>query len=100
MKPLILLFGGLLLWTSTAFAAGTHYRVMVDGLACPFCAYGIEKKLSQLEGVDQLHTDIKKGEVTITMKDGKTLTAEAVGEAVKTAGFKLHSLETVAEDKP
>lgn len=34
----------LLLWSLAALAAGTQYAMRVDGLACPYCAYGIEKK--------------------------------------------------------
>ena len=33
-------------WGAAAFADGTRYELRVDGLACPFCAYGIEKKLT------------------------------------------------------
>lgn len=34
---------GLMLLASSVYAAGPSYRIEVDGLACPFCAYGIEK---------------------------------------------------------
>ena len=30
------------------------YVVGIDGLACPFCAYGIEKQIQKLEGVEQV----------------------------------------------
>ena len=36
--------------SAAAMAASPAYRLLVDGLACPFCAYGIEKKLSAIEG--------------------------------------------------
>ena len=42
----------------TAFADGHVYRLRVDGLACPFCAYGVEKKLSSVKGVEKLTLDI------------------------------------------
>ncbi len=32
-----------LLLPLSAFAAPSQYQLRVDGLACPFCAYGIEK---------------------------------------------------------
>lgn len=28
-----------------AWSAETRYELRVDGLACPYCAYGIEKKM-------------------------------------------------------
>ena len=44
-------------------AAPVTYQLRVDGLACPFCAYGIEKKLGALEGVQSVETNIKDGVV-------------------------------------
>jgi len=29
-------------------------RVQVDGLSCPFCAYGLEKKLRRVDNVAEL----------------------------------------------
>ncbi|HKJ69710.1 MAG TPA: hypothetical protein VKA68_17270, partial [bacterium] len=29
--------------------------IQVKGLACPFCAYGLEKKLGKLNGVKQVY---------------------------------------------
>ena len=43
MNKLILLPLFLLLWSASLFAAGDQYALGVDGLGCPFCAYGIEK---------------------------------------------------------
>jgi hypothetical protein len=37
-------------------ATGPSYRLEVAGLACPFCAYGIEKQLYRLEGIAQVET--------------------------------------------
>ena len=51
MKKWILAMAMALIWNVAAFAAGTEYQLRVDGLACPFCAYGIEKKLKKTEGV-------------------------------------------------
>ena len=38
---------------TTALAGQPRYNLSVDGLACPFCAYGIEKELAGLDGVAQ-----------------------------------------------
>lgn len=53
-----------------AWAAGPSYRIEVAGLACPFCAYGIKKKLNAIKGVERLETNIREGTVIVTMKDG------------------------------
>lgn len=85
----------LVLFATTVFAAPTVYQLRVDGLACPFCAYGIEKKLNAIEGVEHLETNIKDGTVIVTMKDGVTLDEASAKQAVKEAGFSLRKLEQV-----
>ncbi len=65
------------------------YTLQVDGLACPFCAYGIEKQLSAIEGVVTVETDIKSGTLTVTMQPGSTLTEGAARKAVEAAGFTM-----------
>ena len=69
------------------------YTVEVDGLACPFCAYGIEKQLSAIEGVESVETDIKSGAVIVTMAPGSTLDEDAARKAVEAAGFTLRGFQ-------
>lgn len=80
---------------SLAWAVPSQYRVHVNGLSCPFCAYGIEKKFNQIPGVGKLQTDIAKGTVTVTMKDGAKLDKATAAKAVKDAGFALGGFEEV-----
>lgn len=85
-------------WFATAaFAAGPIYKIEVSGLACPFCAYGIEKKLNAIGGVENLATNIEDGTVTVTMKDGATLDKAAAEKAVKEAGFTLNGFAEVTQ---
>lgn len=69
------------------------YTLYADGLACPFCAYGIEKQLFAIEGVAAVETDLKTGTVTITMRDGATLDEPVARTAVEAAGFTLRGFE-------
>ena len=78
--------------STAAFAGGRQYALAVDGLACPFCAYGVEKRLSAIEGVESVETDVKSGQVVVTLAEGKTLSEEVARQAVKDAGFTLRSL--------
>lgn len=72
-------------------ATGNEYQLGIDGLACPFCTYGIEKQLLKLDGVAELETDLAGGLVTIRMQEGKTLTEAEAERAVEKAGFELRS---------
>ncbi|MBI1330933.1 MAG: copper chaperone [Alphaproteobacteria bacterium] len=76
-------------------AAPARYKIVVDGLACPFCAYGIEKKLNAIDGVRNVQTDIASETVTVTMAPGKTLDKAAAARAIKDAGFTMHDFEDV-----
>jgi len=78
-------------WVATAaLAAGPSYRIEVAGLACPFCAYGIEKELNAIDGVERVETSIREGTVIVTMKDGTALDEATAKRAVKDAGFTLN----------
>ncbi len=67
------------------------YALQVDGLACPFCAYGVEKKLSSIDGVGEINVDIKKGQVIVNMSDGSILSESLAREQVEKAGITLPS---------
>ncbi|MBI4195070.1 MAG: heavy-metal-associated domain-containing protein [Betaproteobacteria bacterium] len=91
---------GLVLTSTSAFATSQGYKLRVDGLACPFCAYGIEKKLSAIKGVQRVEVDIATGIVTVTMAEGTTLDETAAKKAVKDAGFSLRGFERAQVGAP
>ena len=85
------------------FAAPTQYQLRVDGLACPFCAYGIEKELNRTDGVESIRIDINAGTVTVTMAEGGTMTEAQASRIVEDAGFTLGGFEEAlaqASNKP
>jgi mercuric ion binding protein len=75
----------------TANAADTRYELRVDGLACPYCAYGVEKKIKALEGVDEASVEIRLNEgVVIFQADTPAPITEAkLKTLVNDAGFTL-----------
>ena len=77
------------------YAAGIEYQIGVDGVACPFCVYGIEKQLSKLEGIQRIDVDIKNGLVLVMMEDDSSLSEVSIRDAVKNAGFSLRSFTQV-----
>jgi mercuric ion binding protein len=84
---------GLVLMSASAFAAQQAYKLHVDGLACPFCAYGIEKKLNAIKGVQGVGVNIVSGTVNVTMAEGASLDEATAKQAVKDAGFTLRKFE-------
>ncbi len=71
------------------------YKVYVDGLSCPFCTYGIEKKFSTVQGVEKIDIDLKTGTTVITMAAGTTLNETTARKTVEAAGFTLRDFEEV-----
>lgn len=72
---------------SPALANIAHYDVRVDGIACPFCAYGLEKKLKKLPGVTNLDIDLDAGRASFDVAAETVLMPTPVREAVREAGF-------------
>ncbi len=92
MKKLMAILMLALVWNAAAFAAGTQYQMRVDGLACPYCAYGIEKKLKKIKGVDKIDVDLNKGLVTVNVAEGVELTEPQMVKLFKDAGFTYRSM--------
>ncbi len=80
-------------WSGAVSAASHAYRLYVDGLACPFCAYGVEKNILGLKGVEAMDIDINGGFITVVMETGKPLDEAVAKAAVADAGFTLRTFE-------
>ena len=72
---------------SISFAQTKEIKVRVDGLSCPFCAYGLEKKLNEIDGVENIYIDIEEGIVTLQMNSETVVSNEIINSKVKDAGF-------------
>lgn len=91
MKKNIMIILLALSWSVTALAAGTQYQMRVDGLACPYCAYGIEKKLNAIDGVEKIDIDLEKGLVIVNVAEGVKLSDEQMTRLFDDAGFSYRS---------
>ncbi len=61
--------------------------ITVDGLSCPFCAYGLEKHLKRVAGVERVDINMKDGKAIVHLKPGAQVDDAALKAAVKKAGF-------------
>lgn len=68
-------------------------EVHVDGMSCPFCAYGLEKRLRKIEGLDSLRIDLEGAMAVLYLADGARVTDEALRRAVRDAGFTAGEIE-------
>ncbi len=94
MKRLFFLLT-LLFFTSQTLAEDVHYHIVVGGLSCPFCVYGVEKKLKNLDGVMDIESELETGEFFVKVEDGASLSEETIEELVSKAGFTLVTFEAI-----
>lgn len=71
----------------------------VDGLACPFCAFGLEKKIMKLQGVTSYDVDMKVGKVHVGLAEDARLELDKIRAAVKDAGYTLRGIFLRAKGK-
>ena len=77
----------MLIFPLTAFAGKAKVTMRVDGLSCPFCAYGLEKKLKKMEGVEDFNINIVGGKVEVFFSDATLVQKDRIEQVVKEAGF-------------
>lgn len=65
----------------------TYIQIRVDGLSCPFCAYGLEKKLKKVDGATDLHIELEEGLVSFVVPKDKKPSVESLRKVVTDAGF-------------
>lgn len=68
-------------------ASYDNFTVMVEGLGCPFCAYGLEKKFKELKGLKKPAIDMETGKFTFQYPTEKKLSIEQVEQQVDAAGY-------------
>jgi len=74
-------------------ATGQAVIIQVDGLSCPFCAYGLEKNLKKVDGIGSVHMDMKSGKATVLLKADAYVDDQALRKAVEKAGFTARDIK-------
>ncbi|VAV99962.1 hypothetical protein MNBD_ALPHA02-2064, partial [hydrothermal vent metagenome] len=69
-----------------------HYKIRADGLACAYCAYGIEKKFMKIDGVKHIDIDLKKGLVLITGDESLILKERQLKTLFNDSGFTFRKI--------
>jgi len=87
MKKLIVLLLFSLGINSIAQNKMDQFEIQVDGLGCPFCAYGLEKKFKEFKGIKKVTIKIETGDFSFQYPSEKPLSVREVEEQVKKAGY-------------
>jgi len=92
-----LLMAGLLTFAPIASVSAqeagvSSATIRVDGLSCPFCAYGLEKHLKKIAGVEGVDINMKDGKAIVHLKPDTRVDDAALKAAVKKAGFSARGI--------
>ncbi len=98
---------GLLLLAFTQAAAAQapqelgmlEVSVQVDGLSCPFCAYGLEKKLRKVGNVARIEIRVDEGRAVVTPESGTSLELDELEQAVRDGGFTPREVSVTAQGR-
>ncbi len=74
------------------------FTVKVDGLGCPFCAYGLEKKFKELKGMKAPNIDMETGIFTFEFPSADSLSIVQVEQQVEKAGYTPIQVEIIRAD--
>lgn len=83
----VVVFGGAFAKAQEAKKAFDHFEIQVDGLGCPFCAYGLEKKFKEFKGIKKVAINIETGDFSFKYPAQKELSMQAVIAQVQKAGY-------------
>lgn len=72
---------------ASAQALGTKVLIQVEGLSCPFCAFGLEKKLKKLPGVETVTIKVDEAIAEVVFVSGAVIDQNKIREAVEAGGF-------------
>ena len=82
----------LMLFTSVNYAAESFYEIRADGLACPYCAYGIEKKFMKIDGVKHVDINLEQGKVAVTGIEKLDLQDQQLKTLFNDSGFTFRKI--------
>ncbi len=88
MQKTALMLMGLFLLSGPVLAEPQEVlEIDVAGMTCAFCAYGVEKNLGKLPGVDKVQISLKAKKARVVMKVGETPDETTIREIIRDAGF-------------
>jgi len=100
MKQLVAVIsiGAISIFGSTAFAE-SKYEIRADGLACPYCAYGIEKKFMAIDGVKHVDIKLKQGKVFVTGKESLKFSEPQLITLFNDSGFTYRTMKNLSDNE-
>ncbi len=96
LSQITLVVLAVLVSVTSFYARVPSVSMVIKGMSCPFCAFGLEKKLKKVDGVKSVKIKLTTGKTVLSAKNGKSINVSQIPKAVKDAGFTIDSLEITA----
>ncbi len=81
-------------WAQESQNDDVQYTLRIDGISCPFCVATSEKALKEIEGVEDVKSNLKEGTITVCADAKKvSFTDEQFTELFKKKGFTYRGME-------
>ena len=93
VKLITVLMTVFMLWGANVLAGEAHFLLGVDGMSCPFCVYGIEKRLKKIDGVEDVSADLAQGNIWVEATGADVLSEDSARSLLEDAGFTLRTFE-------
>jgi periplasmic mercuric ion binding protein len=74
------------------------FTLRVEGLGCPFCAYGLEKKFKDVKGIKNIKIEIQTGKMTYIVPSENKMTLKDADSRVTKAGYTAKGIAVVRAD--
>ena len=68
-------------------------EVKVEGLGCPFCAFGLEKKMKAIQGVQNINIDVESGMMVLEVPMTASISQAQINAKVEEAGYTAKHIE-------
>ena len=79
-----------------AYARVESATVVVEGMSCPFCAFGVEKRLKKVQGVGSIEVNMDVGSASLSASEGESIDFSSIPEAIRKAGFTPGAIDVTA----
>jgi len=66
----------------------TKIIIKINGMDCEHCAHHVKTTIENLDGIEKVEVNLKKGESTVTVSKDNPATAETIIQAVKDIGYE------------
>jgi copper chaperone CopZ len=79
-------------------AYADRISIAVKGMVCSFCAQGIKKTFGRKDAVEDVAVDLEKKIVTITTREGESLSDSEIRESIVDSGYEVLTIERATHD--